>query len=270
MNDVLQFLFSLFNPGDGSDGVGYSAINSARSAISTIACLDGVPAGQHDSVRLFMKAVFERRPALPRYSRFWDPDDVLVYIKGLGSNKGMDIKVLSQKLVMLMVLQSGQRLQTLHAFDVRFMDIGSDVVTFRIMDLLKTSRPGRHVSEVSFHRYDLDRRLCVLSAVKSYLRRTLDVRGSVKKLFLTSRAPFRAAARGTLGRWMRSVLLAAGVDKCFGPGSGRGASLSKLSLKGVSEDSIIKMIGWSDKSIYGKFYNKPLVQRESFVREFMD
>ena len=46
--------------------------------------------------------------------------------------------------------------------------------------------------------------------------------------------------------------------------------MSKLSLKGVSEESIIKMIGWSDKSVYGKYYNKPLIQRKSFVREFMD
>ena len=270
VSDFLKFLYGLFYPGDGSEGVGYSAINTARSAVSTIASLEGAPAGQHKDVCQFMKAVFQSRPALPRYSKFWDPDVVLDYIKGLGRNKELSVKVLSQKLVVLMVLQSGQRLQTLHSFDVRYMEFDVGVVTFRIMELLKTSRPGSHVSEVSFHVYELDRRLCVVSSVKAYLRRTLDDRGTVKQLFLTSRAPFRAAARATLGRWMKSMLLAAGVDKYFGPGSGRGASLSKLTLKGVSEESIIKMIGWSNSSVFGRYYNKPLVQGRCFVREFMD
>ena len=49
------------------NGLSYSAINTARSALSTIIFLsDGSSFGNHPFVTQFLKGVFESRPSLPR------------------------------------------------------------------------------------------------------------------------------------------------------------------------------------------------------------
>ena len=58
MENVLNFLGEVFDT-----GVGYSALNTARSAIATFLWIDGKPAGEHPLVCRFMKGVFNIRPA---------------------------------------------------------------------------------------------------------------------------------------------------------------------------------------------------------------
>ena len=104
-------------------GRSYSSMNTIRSAISSIALIDGMPAGTHPLVRRFMRAVFQSRPSFPRYQTTWDPDLVLNYIKSLGPNEDLSVILLTKKLTMLMLLVSGQRGQVLHLLDVRNMII---------------------------------------------------------------------------------------------------------------------------------------------------
>ncbi|MCP3928121.1 MAG: hypothetical protein GY705_03365, partial [Bacteroidetes bacterium] len=59
VGNVLSYLKSLFDI-----GLSYSAIGTARSALSHIIKFDGAPVGQHPLVKLFMKSVFQQRPAL--------------------------------------------------------------------------------------------------------------------------------------------------------------------------------------------------------------
>ena len=85
-------------------------MNTLRSAILSVANIDSRPAGQHPLVRRFMKAIFQQRPALPRYQTTWDPDIVLTHLKSLGRNKNLTTIQLSWKLTMLLLLQSGHLL----------------------------------------------------------------------------------------------------------------------------------------------------------------
>ena len=58
----------------------YSAICVARSALSSyLDCKDTAQFGEHKQVRQFIKGVFEKRPALPKYSSTWNVDTVLQY-----------------------------------------------------------------------------------------------------------------------------------------------------------------------------------------------
>ena len=58
----IGFLTHLFK-----SNLGYSAISTARSALSTmIMDVNNVPFGQHVLVKHLMKGIFELRPALPR------------------------------------------------------------------------------------------------------------------------------------------------------------------------------------------------------------
>lgn len=76
-------------------------MNTLRSSISAIANIDGKPAGQHLLVSRFMKAVFQERPALPRYNVTWDPEVVLRHIRSLGPNKHLTLIQLSKKFASL-------------------------------------------------------------------------------------------------------------------------------------------------------------------------
>ena len=58
-------------------GVGYSAINTARSAISTILEVNNSTFGMHPMAKRFLKGVFEQKPSLPRYDVIWDVNQVL-------------------------------------------------------------------------------------------------------------------------------------------------------------------------------------------------
>ena len=79
----VNFLASLFY----EQNLGYSAINTARSALSTVFPLqNNCTFGQNHIVKRLLRGVFNQRPALPKYSCTWDVNIVLNYIKGMSSN----------------------------------------------------------------------------------------------------------------------------------------------------------------------------------------
>ena len=93
-----------------TEGLSYSTINTARSALSTIVCMPaGHVFGSHHIVVRFMKGVFELRKPKPKYSSIWDVSVVLKYLGTFVPNPELTLKQLTFKVVMLMLLVSGQR-----------------------------------------------------------------------------------------------------------------------------------------------------------------
>lgn len=165
---VLEFLLKLFK----DKNLGYSSLNMARSALSTFIYINDLSVGQHSLVKRFLKSAFNKRPSLPRYNVTWDVTLVLNYLKTLSPNKRLSLSFLTKKLVVLLLLLSGQRGQSIHLLDVRNMTLTFSTATFRIADLIKTTRPGSHtcIHEVAFKAYAPDRRLCVVTVLKEYLK----------------------------------------------------------------------------------------------------
>ena len=63
-------------------GLGYSSVNSARSALSNIIKpMCNVPFGKSPLACRLLKGVFNIRPALPRYVTTWDVTQVFTFIK---------------------------------------------------------------------------------------------------------------------------------------------------------------------------------------------
>ena len=113
----IDFLQSLYE-----DSLGYSAINTARSALSSILTLPGnVTFGNHPLVTRFLKGVFELKPSLPRYNSIWHVSVVLGHLKTLEPVYALDLKALTLKLTMLLCLLTGQRCQTLSKLDITLM-----------------------------------------------------------------------------------------------------------------------------------------------------
>ena len=123
-------------------GIGYSAINTARSALSNLITLENdMKFGEHPLVTRYMKGIFEIRPALPKYSEIWDVTVVLNYLKTFVMVTALPLKELTLKLTMLLCLTTGQRGQTIHKMEVSGIQALPDRCRITINDKLKHTNP---------------------------------------------------------------------------------------------------------------------------------
>ncbi len=137
--NAIEFLVSLYN-----SGLGYSAINTARSALSTVLIMEnGVKFGEQPLVCRYMKGVFQLRPALPRYSDIWDVNVVLTYLKTFTEAALLSIKDLTIKLNILLFLTTGQRGQTIHKIHTNHIQEIPNGYRITIKEKLKQTRPGK-------------------------------------------------------------------------------------------------------------------------------
>ena len=251
----IEFLTTLFQ----SRGVGYSMLNTARSALSLI--LEphhGITFGKHPLVQRFIKGVFRLRPSLPKYTFTYDAIIVLKYLREMDPPDKISLRDMSRKLAMLLCLLSGQRDQALPSMDITRMQLTEDKCTFIITDLMKTSRPGKHIPPIELKSYPLDHALCPVTLIRHYLSMTQKVRGMFIKLFVSYKAPHKPAPTSTLARWCRYVLRQAGISDEYASHSTRSAASSKAYSLGMSLSEINKAAGWSSSSVFEKYYNKPI------------
>ena len=127
---VLELLTHLYDSGSS-----YSAINTARSALSAAVDLSDSPytVGEHPLIKMFIKAAFQPRPPLPRYHTIRDVSNVLDLLKTWSPAKKLNLKLQTLKLVMLCFLVTGQRCQSVHLMDIRHMVKGKSSHKFHIL-----------------------------------------------------------------------------------------------------------------------------------------
>ena len=260
VNSVLQFLLDLHE-----HGLGYSAVNTAKSAVSSFVFLiTNEQIGKHFHVKQFMKGIFNKRPVLPKYNCTWSVDVVLSLLKTWKPVKDISLKMLTLKLAMLLALTTGQRMQSLFLMDIRNMELDMTYVKIRYGDLLKQTRPGFQLSELFIEAFKSDYRLCVVHTLHEYLDRTLKLRGNVTQLFLSFQKPYKPVQKDTIAKWIKQVLVLAGVDmNMFTPHSTRSATTSFVSGK-IPIDTILRTAGWRRDSVFRKFYKKPITNDSSF------
>ena len=133
-----------------SKRVGYSAVATARSALSSFIKVDGVKVGDHPLVSRFMTGLFNQKQALPRYSETWDPQIVLNHLKTFPAIDDMSLKQLTLKLVMVMALLSAQRVQTLQSLSLEEMSTLPGKYVFRISSVLKQTTAKRARTDIYY------------------------------------------------------------------------------------------------------------------------
>ena len=152
-------------------GLSYSAINTAQSALSSYIILhDGTSLVQQRSVSRLLKGIFQTKPPLRRYSKTWDVSVVLHYLQGLWPVGTLNIKELTLKLVTLILLVSGQRGQTIHLLNISNVRVSADSYTFLFSRLLQQTRPCFPNPTVTLTALR-DSRLCVVTTLKEYISR---------------------------------------------------------------------------------------------------
>lgn len=233
-------------------------LNGSRSAISLI--LDP-EIGQSEIIKRFFRGIAKLRPPNPKYGSTWDPKVVLDHFKDV-KNEKLSLELLSKKVITLLALVTGQRIQTLSIIDIRNIVVKEDVIEIKIPERIKTSRPGisQPILILPFYKENLN--ICPANTLQAYLKKTESLRKDSTTLFITFMSPFRRASSQTLSRWVKDILCKSGIDTdIFSAHSTRHASTSAAKRKGINIDVIRKSAGWSENSnTFSRFYDRPIVQ----------
>lgn len=256
---VLQFLTRKFN-----EGLSSGSLNSIRSAISFISNQD---LGNDSLIRRFFKGVFRARPLKAKYEVIYDIDPLLKKIVSSYTLEVLSLSLLSEKLAILLALGTAQRVQTISLFKLSNIEKTCEGYRVKISDIIKTSRPGNALPLINLPCIANNVELCISCTLTKYLEVTRDLRGDCDTLLITTRAPYHAASRQTISRWIRAVLKKCGISSKYTAHSTRHASTSAALKRGIDINVIKKVVGWSPESLtFCKFYNRPL---ETGRSEFM-
>ena len=255
VHNGVEFLVSLYKA-----GLGYSAVNTARSALSSLLILENNKKfGDHPLIVRCMKAIFELKPSLPKYNEIWDVRVVLDYLKTFGASSALPLKELTLKLTMWPCLTTNQRGQTIHKFDINYIQDLNDRYRISVYEKLKQTKPGRHLEPIELLAFPEDKELCVLQHLREYIHRTDPLRKDHSQLLLSYVKPLRPVARDTVSRWVKQVLQSAGIDITkYSAHSCRAASTSNVKVKGLNFAEIMKSAGWPTVSTFTRFYDKPV------------
>ena len=204
--------------------------------------------------------MFELRPALPRYKLIWDLDIVFNYCRGRPSAPELSLKELTLKLTF----------QWTEMSDNQVMELTIDKCIFQITDKVKQTRIGTHIPPLSLLAYPKEKKLCSISHLQEYLKRTNLFRKESKQLLLSHVKSHGPVRKDTISRWCKSVLSSAGIDTSkFKGHSTRAASSSHLANNNINIKDIMLSVGWSNERTFQKFYHRPSDPEFNFGQEIL-
>ena len=88
------------------------------------------------------------------------------YLEEKGLNNLLPDKILSQKLLILLILLGGQRMNAVFNFDLDNMFINKEYAIFSSNKVLKYSKPGRKLDQFSYRSLP-QKELCVVELYKN-------------------------------------------------------------------------------------------------------
>ena len=207
-----------------------------------------------------MKGIYELIKPKPKYNQIWDVSQVLDYLKTLYPLEKLSLKELTQKTVMLLLLVTGQRRQFIHLLSLNGIQLTFQIAYLSLDEHSKRSRPNNVTSAVTTTEFTPDSRICPLTALKAYIKKTETLRNGENKLFTSLIKPNKFVSRDTISRWTKQVLTNSGIDtKYFTSHSTRAASATKADQKEISLDTILNTIGWESAKTFHKYYHKPVL-----------
>lgn len=165
---ILEFLSKEFK-----NGASHGTLNCVRSAISF---LHDHEIGKNPKIKMFFRGISKQRPTKPKYDVTWDPKIVLEHVAKWSNDETTDMKNLTLKLVMLLALVTGQRVQTLSLIDIRDILEMDNRIEIKIPQKIKTSGRGRLQPNFILPYFTENRSICVASTLKYYIHRTENLR----------------------------------------------------------------------------------------------
>lgn len=117
----------------------FGTFNSCRSALTLI-----LPESTMNDIRLrrFFKGIQKCRPKKPKYNFSWDPKLVIDFLSTMFPNEELSLLNKNKKLVTLLALISGHRLQTISSIKVNNIVITCVGIQIFIEDFIKSTHLG--------------------------------------------------------------------------------------------------------------------------------
>ena len=241
-------------------GASYCAINTAKSALfSTISVINHPEWHKHEAVCKFMKGIWKSAPPTPKYTKTWNVDKVIRYIKThLANNVSLSLKQLTIKSVFLVAITSGQRGQAIHLMHLDNLTKCENKLVFNFPGVMKDSKIGKHNTQLIINR-NPDTEVCPFSAMECYLQQTENLRKS-NEVWISVKKPHKSVTRQSISRYIKEMLVLAGIPD-YGPHSTRMASTSKAH-KSVGLSTILKTASWSSQENFIKYYCRETEEEE--------
>ena len=167
IKDILSFLATQFHSGHS-----YRSLNVYRSTISFVhPKIDGYSIGSHPLVCRLLKGVFNKRPPLPKYQMTWSAEVVITYLKSLGPNSSLSLKLLTHKLTVLLVLTTGSKSSDLSLLSVEGCTFVTEGVRCHFSGLAKQARPNHMKPAIEIAKFP-DTLVCPVACLTRYLEET--------------------------------------------------------------------------------------------------
>lgn len=245
---VLTFLSHIVE-----QGVAYGSINCAKSALSLLL---GPKISSDDRIKTFMRGVFRLNPPQPKYDITWDPQIVLNYLASWYPNKDLSLENLTKKLVSLLAIATGHRVQTLSLIKIENILQLNDRILIKIPDLIKTSRVGSNQPLLVLPFFQEKPQVCPGYTLLTYVNATKTKR-NCNNLLISFRGPYNKVTAQTISRWIKETLSESGIDTSIFTAH----STSAAKRSGVNIDIIRKTAGWSKSSItFARFYDRYIME----------
>lgn len=235
-------------------------MNVARCALSSV-LYTGTPStiGNNWWVDKVVKGCGNINPPAPKYDSTWDVSKVFKTLETWGKNEDLSLLRLSKKTVILLLLCTAQRGQTVWLFyrsGLKWTDYGACV---HMQHQLKHNQPGDPLSAIKIYEYPRNRNICPVRCLKAYIVKTKPLRGKIDQMFITTTKPYRPVARNTISGWVKKVLRASGIDTDrFASHSTRAASTSAALSAGVNVNTLMQQASWKSAQTLAIHYNKPI------------
>ena len=166
---------------------------------------------------------------------------------------------------MLLALTTASGASEITHLDIRYMVKSPLFYCFTLSRRTKVMKSGNSHPKIMFIDFEDNKNLCVCKALGDYLKKTVSLRDGETNLLIATIKPRKKVAVSTVSRWLRDVLQLSGINiNIFKAHSTRSASTSKAFLKGASVEKIMKTAYWSNENTFRKFYNRKLVEANSF------
>jgi hypothetical protein len=158
----------------------------------------------------------------------------------------LTLKNLTYKLAMIICLIIAGRTQSLHLLSIQNIIRGTYSYILQYSGWLKQSDSGRNNPVVELKAYPPDRRLCCITDLKEYLKRTESLRKNHWSLFISYVKPYIPVSKSTISRQLKTFMCKSGIDiNKYSVHSIHATSASKTKLLCVPIDNILKLVGWS-------------------------
>ena len=147
-----------------------------------------------------LKGVYQSHTLTPKYNHIWDVSIVLNYLSTLHPVDAITLKNQTLKLLMLLLLVTGKRGQTIHMLSLDGMTLTESYCEFQILHHTKTSKPGTENSNILIRAYNKDKKICPVATLSEYLKRTKSFRKHEQRLFTSYIQPHHKVSRDTISR----------------------------------------------------------------------